>query len=105
QGEELGTGDAEVSPEQAQDPIAARAGEHRMGRDRARTPMPWTAAPDRGFSTGTPWLPHGALPPCGAADQQDREPASHLRRWRSLLAAWREHRSALPGSAEVTTDG
>ncbi|MDO5533318.1 MAG: alpha-glucosidase [Propionibacteriaceae bacterium] len=29
-----------------------------MGRDNARTPMPWT--PEGGFTTGTPWLPLNA---------------------------------------------
>src|SRR3954454_17532523 len=29
----------------------------RMGRDNARTPVQWTAGPQAGFTTGTPWLP------------------------------------------------
>ncbi len=29
----------------------------RTGRDNARTPMQWTAGPQAGFTTGTPWLP------------------------------------------------
>ncbi|MFT3876708.1 MAG: alpha-glucosidase [Propioniciclava sp.] len=32
----------------------------RMGRDNARTPMPWDGSPHGGFTTGTPWLPLGA---------------------------------------------
>ena len=28
-----------------------------MGRDNARTPVQWTAGPQAGFTTGTPWLP------------------------------------------------
>src|SRR5699024_1314574 len=54
QGEELGCVDASVAPEAATDPIAARAGEHAVSRDCARTPMPLSAEPGGGFSRGTP---------------------------------------------------
>ncbi len=33
------------------------AGANANGRDNARTPMQWSAAPQAGFTTGTPWLP------------------------------------------------
>lgn len=29
---------------------------HRKARDNARTPMPWDASPNGGFTTGTPWI-------------------------------------------------
>ncbi|PNY79310.1 glycoside hydrolase family 13 protein [Deinococcus koreensis] len=29
---------------------------HAKGRDNARTPMPWTAEPNGGFTSGTPWI-------------------------------------------------
>ena len=32
------------------------AGANRNGRDNARTPMQWSAAPNGGFTTGTPWI-------------------------------------------------
>lgn len=32
------------------------AGANANGRDNARTPMQWTAGPEAGFSTGTPWI-------------------------------------------------
>ncbi len=34
----------------------AMAAIHRVGRDNARTPMQWTAGPNAGFTTGTPWM-------------------------------------------------
>jgi glycosidase len=65
--------------------------------------MPWTSDPDRGFSPAQPWLPHGPLPPHGAAADQGE--TSHLARWRSLLAVWRAHRSALPATVQSGHDG
>lgn len=32
------------------------AGANANGRDNARTPMQWTAGPEAGFTTGTPWI-------------------------------------------------
>src|SRR5215211_1581582 len=45
--------------------------------------MPWTAAPDRGFTTGEPWLPFGDAS-INVADQ-DQDPASLLSLYRRLL--------------------
>lgn len=104
QGEELGAVDAAVPPGLARDPIAVRAGEAAMARDRARTPMPWTSEAGRGFSSARPWLPHGPLPPTGAVAQQTGVSSSHLERWRTMLRTWRAHREQLPGAAEVTVD-
>src|SRR5699024_2090694 len=50
QGEELGAMDLEVYAADSKDPIAVRAGETDMARDRARAPMPWADVPGRGFS-------------------------------------------------------
>ncbi|UNX53236.1 alpha-amylase family glycosyl hydrolase [Georgenia sp. TF02-10] len=104
QGEELGAVDADVPVDLARDPIAVRAGEAAMARDRARTPMPWTAEDGRGFSAATPWLPHGQLPPAGSVADQSGVPDSHLERWRSMVAAWRAHRGTLPTAVEVLMD-
>ena len=60
-GDELGMTDVPVPPEQVQDTFGQRV--LGLGRDPARTPMQWSAEPNAGFTTGTPWLP---VPP-GAA--------------------------------------
>ena len=40
------------------------------GRDNARTPMQWSAGPNAGFTTGTPWLPvNGNYPTINAEDE------------------------------------
>ncbi len=41
---------------QGMDPAAFIQGANENGRDNARTPMQWTAGPEAGFTTGTPWI-------------------------------------------------
>ena len=57
QGEELGLPQAKVPFEYLQDPEAIANWPQTLGRDGARTPLPWTAARDGGFGSDTPWLP------------------------------------------------
>ena len=65
QGEELGLPEVLDLPDEArQDPVFARTGGGRTGRDGCRIPLPWTAAPGgaHGFSLrrerpAAPWLP------------------------------------------------
>ena len=72
QGEELGMTNAPFGPQDWRDleslnayrelcqagtpPPQALAAVQRMARDNARTPMQWTAGPNAGFTTGTPWM-------------------------------------------------
>ncbi|HIZ38298.1 MAG TPA: alpha-amylase [Candidatus Ruania gallistercoris] len=101
QGEELGMLDLEVDPDTARDPIARRAGELDVSRDRARSPIPWTDQPGRAFSTAAPWLAHGPLPEHGSAATQHGNETSHLNRWRHLLSTWARLRDMLPASTAV----
>ena len=57
QGEELGLPQAHVPYEALQDPEALANWPQTLGRDGARTPLPWTGDPDGGFGSATPWLP------------------------------------------------
>ena len=71
QGEELGLPQAQVPFSHLKDPEAIANWPKTLGRDGARTPMPWKAGQlNAGFSSGEPWLPvdpaHDAL----AVDQQ-----------------------------------
>jgi alpha-glucosidase len=78
QGEELGLPQAEVPFERLVDPEAIANWPETLGRDGARTPMPWRAdAPQAGFSTAEPWL---------AVDRQDADPTSILNLTRRLIA-------------------
>jgi alpha-glucosidase len=78
-GEEIGMEDVPIPEERAQDP-ARFAGPN---RDPERTPMPWTAEPGRGFTTGEAWLPFGNSAINVAAQQDD--PTSLLSLYRRLI--------------------
>jgi alpha-glucosidase len=100
QGEELGLPEADLPYEAIVDPYGKNFWPDFKGRDGCRTPMPWTAEPDAGFSTVAPWLPipdaHRAL----AVATQELDRQSNLQRFRSFLQ-WRSTQAALKwGSIE-----
>jgi alpha-glucosidase len=91
QGEELGLPQSELGFDQLCDPEAIANWPHSLGRDGARTPMPWQDdVPYAGFSGGSPWLPvdcrHAAL----AVSRQNADPASVLNFFRRLIGLRRE---------------
>nr|MDJ0642165.1 alpha-amylase family glycosyl hydrolase [Erythrobacter sp.] len=94
QGEELGLPQGFVAFEDLLDPEAIANWPHTLGRDGARTPMPWAAdAPQAGFSCANrTWLKvdreHVEL----AIDKQVQDPSSMISYTRRLLA----QRRALP---------
>lgn len=86
QGEELGLPQAEVGLEDLQDPEAIANWPRTLGRDGARTPMPW--CPDEafaGFSARKPWLPLGQGHVERSARVQEADPASVLGFTRRML--------------------
>jgi alpha-glucosidase len=95
QGEELGLPQASIAFEDLRDPEAIANWPLTLGRDGARTPMPWASdACYGGFSTRRPWLPipneHLAL----AVDVQERDSTSQLALTRRFIAL-RNRTSAL----------
>ncbi|TSC27493.1 alpha-amylase family glycosyl hydrolase [Corallococcus sp. Z5C101001] len=52
-----------------------------------RTPMPWTAAPGGGFTTGTPWYGFSSGRETANVEAQRASPGSLLSRYRSLIHA------------------
>lgn len=87
QGEELGLPQADIPKEYLRDPEAIANWPMTLGRDGARSPMPWVAsAPNAGFSARPPWLPvdprHAAL----AVDVQEASSSSTLHFTRRILA-------------------
>ncbi|MDB5676699.1 MAG: alpha-glucosidase, partial [Sphingomonas bacterium] len=87
QGEELGLTQVELPFDRLRDPEAIANWPLTLGRDGARTPMPWVAdAPFLGFSTAEPWLPTGPDHAALAVDLQEADPDSLLALTRKLLA-------------------
>ena len=85
QGEELGQTETDIHYSELTDPPGFAFWPDYKGRDGCRTPMVWElAAPNGGFSTGTPWLPVKAPQLARAVDTQG--PGSVLETYRSLLA-------------------
>lgn len=86
QGEELGLTQVDVPFEALQDPEAIANWPRTLGRDGARTPMPWEEnAPNAGFSQARPWLPVGADHPRLSVSVQEEDRDSVLNFTRRLL--------------------
>ncbi|MGE6698043.1 alpha-glucosidase [Hyphomonas sp. NPDC076900] len=87
QGEELGLTQAEIAFEDLQDPEAIANWPLTLGRDGARTPMPWINDNSyAGFSEVKPWLPVGAGHALQAAAAQYGQPFSVLEFTRQVIA-------------------
>ncbi|MDI1325543.1 MAG: alpha-amylase family glycosyl hydrolase [Brevundimonas sp.] len=98
QGEELALPQAEVPFDRLADPEAIANWPQTLGRDGARTPIPWAEhLPQAGFSTVEPWLPvdprHIAL----SVDRQERDPSSMLHATRRLVAFRKAHPALVLG--------
>ncbi|MGH7019731.1 MAG: alpha-amylase family glycosyl hydrolase [Brevundimonas sp.] len=101
-GEELGLPQGQVPFERLVDPEAIANWPQTLGRDGARTPMPWTAdAAFAGFSSVEPWLPIDARHPALAVDLQEADPASMLYATRRILALRRAHPALKLGDMTV----
>lgn len=84
-GDELGMTNVPIPFDQVQDPWEKNVPGFGVGRDPARTPMPWNGSPHAGFTTAVPWLP---LSPDAASINvatQRGNPASILNFYRRLL--------------------
>ena len=102
QGEALGLPQATIPFDRLRDPEAIKNWPLTLGRDGARTPMPWSqAAPHAGFSTNEPWLPISAEHAALAVEVQERDPASTLHLTRRLLALRRAHPALRYGALEL----
>ncbi len=98
QGEELGLPQGHVAFEELQDPEAIANWPHTLGRDGARTPMPWQrSAPQAGFSNANKlWLRMDTAHADHAVDVQQADAASLMHYTRQLLGL----RSDLPALVE-----
>jgi alpha-glucosidase len=102
QGEELGLPQAEVPFERLVDPEAIANWPQTLGRDGARTPIPWTAsAPNAGFSTVEPWLPVDPRHLKLAVDAQEADPEATLHVARRLIALRKAHPALRLGGLDL----
>ncbi|WP_298748008.1 alpha-glucosidase family protein [uncultured Brevundimonas sp.] len=102
QGEELALPQAEVPFERLVDPEAIANWPQTLGRDGARTPMPWKAdRPHAGFSTAEPWLPVDPRHVGLAVDRQEDDPASMLNLTRRLVALRKAHPALTRGDMRL----
>ncbi|MCK5576392.1 MAG: alpha-glucosidase C-terminal domain-containing protein, partial [Sphingomonadales bacterium] len=87
QGEELGLPQADIPFDKLQDPEAIANWPDTLGRDGARTPLPWKQnAVNGGFSEIEPWLPVDERHIARAIDQQNNDAHSVLNFTRKLIA-------------------
>jgi len=101
QGEELGLPQAEIAYEALQDPEAIANWPLTLGRDGARTPMPWVRARGAaGFTTGGPWLPIGQGHAEAAVDQQSEDAGSVLNFTREILRLRQDSAALMVGDIE-----
>jgi alpha-glucosidase len=97
QGEELGLPQAKVPFERLQDPEAIANWPQTLGRDGARTPMPWVAgALNAGFSTCRALAAGRSRAPAAGGGRAGADPASTLHVARRLIALRRPMRRCAP---------
>jgi oligo-1,6-glucosidase/alpha-glucosidase len=101
QGDELGIGEVAIPADRIRDPRELREPGLGLGRDRSRTPMPWDASPNAGFSTGEPWLPLGDDWRTRNVEVQAGDPSSMLTFYRALLRQRRASAALSIGSIEL----
>ena len=102
QGEELGLPQAQISFDQLRDPEAIANWPMTLGRDGARTPLPWTSKVTHAGASAVPtWLPivpeHLPL----AVDVQDADADSQLAYSRRVLKMRASHEALKSGSIRV----
>ena len=98
QGEELALPQADVPFDRLVDPEAIANWPQTLGRDGARTPIPWTEhLPQAGFSTVEPWLPLDPRHVPLSVDRQETDPSSMLNATRRVVAFRKAHPALMLG--------
>jgi alpha-glucosidase len=96
-GDELGLENVAIPPDRVQDRWESNEPGLGLGRDPARTPMPWDNSTNAGFTTGTPWLPVNPDYRTRNVSVLAAEPRSILSLYRRLIALRREHAALCVG--------
>ena len=101
QGDELGIGRVTIPPGRIRDPRELREPGLGLGRDRSRTPMPWDASPNAGFTAGDPWLPLNDDWTSRNVAGQAGDEASMLALYQRLLVLRRSHSALSTGDLRL----
>jgi len=104
QGEELGSPNGEILPENRHDPISTRNNTDE-GRDVCRTPMAWNDDQFNGFSTTTPWIVAEDRPSDFTVAGQHANAAAPLHRYRRLIALRRHYPDLWRAPLKVVPSG
>jgi alpha-glucosidase len=97
-GDELGMSDVPIAPQQVRDPWEKNVPGLGLGRDPERTPMQWSAEPNAGFTSGTPWLPLASDYAVTNVESERADPESMLSLYQALLALRRREPALSVGS-------
>ncbi|MEJ8810798.1 alpha-amylase family glycosyl hydrolase [Variovorax ureilyticus] len=100
-GDEIGMTDVPIPIDEVQDPFEKNKPGMGLGRDPVRTPMPWSAEPHAGFTTGTPWLRLSDDWRTRNVDEQSRDAESMLALYRRLIALRRAQPALNGGDYEA----
>ncbi|MDR6817982.1 oligo-1,6-glucosidase [Neorhizobium sp. 2083] len=79
-------------------------GANENGRDNARTPMQWSAAPYGGFSTGVPWIEVNPNYPTINAELEMTDEKSIWNHYRKLIALRKAHEVIVYGTYQSWLD-
>ena len=101
QGEELGLPQAHVAFEHLQDPEAIANWPQTLGRDGARTPIPWTGEADGGFGSLNPWLPIDPAHLRLNVEEQTCDSGSILNWARTLITIRNQHKALREGAIRL----
>lgn len=96
-GDEIGLSDVHIPPDRIQDPWAKNEPDASFNRDKARTPMQWSATAHAGFSEGRPWLPLSDDWTTRNVTSQGEDDGSMLALHRTLLSLRGEHEDLRTG--------
>jgi alpha-glucosidase len=91
-----------IPPDRVQDPWEKNEPGLGLGRDPARTPMPWDASENAGFTAAIPWLPLNLDHATRNVAALAADPHSMLSLYRRLIALRRD-RAALHSGAYVAS--
>ncbi|MDM0002633.1 alpha-amylase family glycosyl hydrolase [Variovorax sp. J22P240] len=104
-GDEIGMTDVPIPVDEVQDPFEKNKPGMGLGRDPQRTPMPWSAASNAGFTTGAPWLRLADDWRTLNVEAQSHDAGSMLALYRRLIALRRAQPALKRGNYEALDAG